>query len=112
MESDLERILQLEVPVVVRLGERTMDVAEVIELVPGSIIQLPKNADDELDLLVNNKPVGTGVAMKVGENFGIRVTFIGQVSDRVGALGGVSEEDGGGDDEAALLAAQLLSNEI
>ena len=88
---NLAQILKLEVPIVVRLGERTMDVADVLGLVPGAIIELPKNAESELDLLVNNKAIGCGVAVKVGENFGLRLTYIGDVRDRIDAMGGSSQ---------------------
>ena len=86
MSSDLTGVLRLEVPVIVRLGERGMHLDEVIGLAPGAIIELPKNVNAELDLLVNNKQVGTGVAVKVGENFGIRITYIGDVRERIEAM--------------------------
>ena len=35
----------------------------------------------------NNIPVGRGTAMKVGENFGVRITEIGTPEQRVAALG-------------------------
>ncbi|MBX3388899.1 MAG: FliM/FliN family flagellar motor switch protein [Phycisphaeraceae bacterium] len=88
--NNLQQILRLEVPLVVRLGERPLKVEEIVSLVPGAIIELPKNADAELDLLVNNKRVGRGVAVKVGENFGLRITFIGEVKERVAAMGGMT----------------------
>lgn len=88
--NNLNQILRLEVPLVVRMGERAMNVNDVVGLAPGSIIELPKPADAELDLLVNNKPIGQGVAVKVGENFGLRITFIGEVKDRVAAMGGMT----------------------
>ncbi len=88
MASDLTAVLRLEVPVIVRLGERSLSLSEVVGLVPGAIIQLPKNADAELDLLINNKQIGTGAAVKVGENFGIRINYIGDIRARIAALGG------------------------
>ena len=87
MASDLSAILRLEVPVIVRLGERMMTLSEVLGLVPGAIIELPKNSEEELDLLVNNKQIGTGTAVKVIENFGIRITYIGDIKERIQALG-------------------------
>ncbi len=77
MNAGLDSILNLEVPVIVRLGERTMTLRDVMALVPGSIIEIPKLADDELDLLINNERVGVGTAVKVGENFGLRLTAVG-----------------------------------
>src|SRR3954467_12957271 len=87
MPSDLAAALRMEVPVIVRLGERAMSLGDVIGLAPGAIIELPKNAEAELDLLVNNKQIGTGSAVKVGENFGLRISYIGDVRERIEALG-------------------------
>jgi flagellar motor switch protein FliN/FliY len=88
MSSDVKAILRLEVPVLVLLGRMELKVADVVRLIPGAIIELPKNADDELELLVNNKAIGTGRAVKIGENFGIQLSFVGDVRARVAAMGG------------------------
>lgn len=87
MPSDLAAVLRLEVPVIVRLAERRLPLREVLALVPGSILELPKSAEAELDLLVNNKQIGTGTAVKVGENFGLRISYLGDVRERIEALG-------------------------
>jgi len=44
--------------------------------------------------LVNNKPIGTGQAVKVGENFGVKITHVDSAHDRIAALGG--DEDAAG----------------
>lgn len=87
MATDVSSILKLEVPVIVRLGECRLTVREVVSMCPGTIIELPKAADEELDLLVNNKPIGAGVAVKVGENFGIEISYIGDLRQRIRAMG-------------------------
>lgn len=86
MPADLQSILRIEVPVIVQIASREMPVDEVVNLAPGAIIELPKLADEELDILVGTKHIGVGRAVKVGENFGIRVTFIGDVRTRIAAL--------------------------
>ena len=86
MASDLTAALRLEVPLIVQLGERSLKLSEVVGLFPGAIIELAKNAEAELDLLVNNKQIGTGSAVKVGENFGIRINYIGDIRARISAL--------------------------
>lgn len=101
---DLSSILRLEVPVIVRLGQRSMTVNEVLSLVPGAIIEIPKSAEDELDLLVNNKQIGVGSAVKVVENFGIRISYIGDLKERIAALGGGALQPSGSDAEAATAA--------
>jgi flagellar motor switch protein FliN/FliY len=87
MSNDLSRILRLEVPLIVQIAERRMSLSEVTALTHGSIIELPKNISEELDVLVNNTRIGAGRAVKVGENFGVRLTQIGAVKDRVVAMG-------------------------
>lgn len=87
MLSDVKGILSLEVPLIVLLGDRQMKVADVVSMATGSIIELPKGADEELTVLVNNKPVGSGSAVKVGENFGIKITYMGDIKSRIMALG-------------------------
>src|SRR5690606_12574001 len=77
MATDLSRVMSLEVPLIVVLGERQMRLSDVVGLIPGAIIELPKNAEEELVLLVNNKRIATGAAVKVGENFGLRITYVG-----------------------------------
>jgi flagellar motor switch protein FliN/FliY len=106
--SNIDHILRLEVPIIVRVGEKPMSVSEVTALVPGSIIELPKSADAELDLIVNNKPVGLGHAVKVGENFGIRVTFIGDVRTRLEAIATATQQDPAAADAAADALAEAL----
>lgn len=73
---------------IVVLGRRQMSSREVLNLVPGAIIEFPKSADEELELMVNNKPIALGRAVKVGENFGIRLSFIGDLKNRIAALVG------------------------
>jgi len=87
MSHDLARILRLEVPLIVQIAERRMPLSEVTALTHGSIIELPKQIDEELDVLVNNSRIGSGRAVKVGENFGVRMTQVGALTDRVAALG-------------------------
>jgi flagellar motor switch protein FliN/FliY len=90
MTKDLTRILRLEVPLIVQIAERRMSLSEVTALTHGSIIELPKQISEELDVLVNNTRIGAGRAVKVGENFGVRLTQIGAVQDRVVAMGETS----------------------
>ena len=105
--ADLNAILKLEVPVIVQIGQRAMTVRDVVGLVPGSIVEIPKTADEELEILINNKTIGTGRAVKVGEHFGIRVEYVGDAAERLAAMAGrPAENDSEGD--LSNLAEQLL----
>ena len=85
--GELERILRLQVPVIVKLAERKLLLSEVMRLGTGAIVEFFKSSDEPLQLLVNNKPIGVGETVKVGENFGLRITQIGDVKQIIASLG-------------------------
>jgi flagellar motor switch protein FliN/FliY len=84
---ELDRILRLNVPVIVKLAERKLTMSEVLRLGVGAIIEFSKSNDEPLELLINNKAIGVGQAVKVGENFGLRITQIGDVKAVIRSLG-------------------------
>lgn len=88
MPTDLQTILQLEVPLIVTVGSRRISVESVLGLGPGSIVELNKSADEPLEIMINNKQVGTGESIKVGENFGVRLLEVKPPEERVEAMGG------------------------
>jgi flagellar motor switch protein FliN/FliY len=80
--------LHLSVPVIVRLAERRLTMSEVLRLGVGAIIEFAKSSDEPLELLINNKPIALGVTVKVGENFGLRITQVGDVKQVIRSMGG------------------------
>lgn len=86
---NLSRLLTLPVPVTVVLAERRMAVEAALQINIGTIIEFDVPFDSELTFTVANHPIGTGQAVKVGENFGIRITTLGNVRQRIDALGGL-----------------------
>jgi len=86
--GELQRILRLQVPVIVKLAERKLQLSEVMRLGVGAIIEFIKSSDEPLELLINNKVIGIGEAVKVGENFGIRLKQIGDVKQIIASLAG------------------------
>jgi len=87
-KAELSRILRMEVPLIVKLAERKLPLSEVMRLGTGAIIEFFKRSDEPLELLVSNKTVAVGETVKIGENFGIRITQIGDVKQLIAALGG------------------------
>jgi flagellar motor switch protein FliN/FliY len=84
--ESIERILQIKVPLMVVLAQRKMAVREILNICIGSIIEFVKPFDEELELLVNNRSIAFGHAVKIGENFGLRIVRIGDVMTRIDAL--------------------------
>ena len=90
-------ISRMEVPIIVQVGKRRMSMREVTGLSPGMIIELPMRVEEDLTLMVANKAIGQGSAVKVGENFGVRISYIGDLRTRLNAattfIIGQSDED-------------------
>jgi flagellar motor switch protein FliN/FliY len=82
--------MRVEVPVIVKLAERKLSMSEVLRLGVGSIIEFEKSNDEPLHLMINNRTIGVGEAVKVGENFGLRIRQIGAMKDLVQAMGTTS----------------------
>ncbi len=83
----LDRILDIPMQVTVELGRARMPIKEVIQLGQGSVIELAKPAGAPLEVLVNNKLIARGEVVVVDEKFGIRISEIVSLSERVEGLG-------------------------
>jgi flagellar motor switch protein FliN/FliY len=86
-QAEMKRILRLEVPIIVKLAERKLSMSEVMRLGVGAIIEFVKSNEEPLDLLINNKMIAQGETVKVGENFGLRITHVGDVKQVIRSLG-------------------------
>ena len=85
-EPDIRRILSLTVPVSVTLAERDLDVEAILGIKVGMIIEFEVRFDADLTLNVADHPIGAGQAVKIGENFGLRITQITGVKGRIEAM--------------------------
>jgi flagellar motor switch protein FliN/FliY len=88
-----------------------MPVAEVVNITPGTLIELPKLAHEDLEILIANKVVGLGSAVKVGENFGVKINFIGDLKQRIEALGPGGQDRASTDEDVNAFAEALLAGD-
>lgn len=84
--NNLNMLLDIPLHVTVELGRTQRSVKEILELSPGSIIELDKLAGEPVDILVNNRLIATGEVVVIDENFGVRVTDIVSQTDRIKKL--------------------------
>lgn len=80
-------LLQISVPVSVTLAAKKQSVSDILRLVPGTIIQFDKSCDAVLDVEVAGQRVAVGEAVKVGDNFGLRITSMALPEERFQSLG-------------------------
>jgi flagellar motor switch protein FliN/FliY len=85
---NVRRVLRTRVPLIVTLAQKKESAAKVLQFGPGSIIEFDQNCEEPLQITVNNLPIGTGKAVRIGDHFGLRVLSISSVSERAASLGG------------------------
>jgi flagellar motor switch protein FliN/FliY len=85
---NIDLILDIEVEVMVRLGGAVMPLREVQRLRPGSIIDLDKDTEAPMELVVNDKVIAKGELVVVGsDHFALRITEIESPLERIRRLG-------------------------
>lgn len=72
--KDLGLLMDVRVKLTVQLGSCRMPMREVMELIPGSVIQLNQEAKDPVGLFINDKLIAYGEVVVVEDNFGIKIT--------------------------------------
>ena len=86
-ESEVQRIKKLTILISVKVAEADLTIRNVVTWSVGSIIEFDVAADAELSLMVGHQTIGFGQAVKIGENFGLRIGRLCSVQDRIRALG-------------------------
>jgi flagellar motor switch protein FliN/FliY len=85
-DSNLDRILDIPLVLSAQLGCTRMLIKDLLQLGPGSIVELDKLAGEPLEVLVNERLVARGEVVVVNEKFGIRLTDVISPTDRVNKL--------------------------
>jgi flagellar motor switch protein FliN/FliY len=69
-------VMDVPVEVTVEIGRRSMKIAELMRIGPGSVLELDKAAGEPLDVYVNNRRIARGEAVVVGDRYGVRLTEV------------------------------------
>ncbi len=84
--KNISLIMDVKLPVRVRIGSRKMLLKDVLSMDIGSVIELNQLANDPLDILVGDKVIAQGEVVIVDGNFGIQISEIGTKRERLEKL--------------------------
>jgi flagellar motor switch protein FliN/FliY len=84
--ANIDMLLDVELDVSIELGKTLLSIKRVLELAPGSIVELDRMAGEPVDLLVNNKVVAKGEVVVIDESFGIRIVSLVSAEERIRSL--------------------------
>lgn len=84
--KNIERLLDVELEVVVRFGVTNMPLREVVQMGTGSMLELNRVIDAPVEILVNGRPLARGDVVVIDGYYGVRITQIGTPNERAASL--------------------------
>jgi flagellar motor switch protein FliN len=75
---NLKLVMDVELNVTLRFGQRQLALREVLELTSGSVIELDRQVEEPVELLLEGKVIARGEAVVIDGNYGLRVTEVPQ----------------------------------
>jgi len=84
--KNISLIMDVKLPVRVRIGKKRMLLKDVLNMDIGSVIELNQLANDPLEILVDNHVIAQGEVVIVDGNFGVQITSIGTKRERLAQL--------------------------
>ena len=88
----LDLVLDISMPVTVELGRATMTIHDLLQMGPGSVVELDKSAGEPIDLYVRDVRFARGEVVVVDNNFGLRITEVISPQGRIRELGKADQE--------------------
>jgi len=74
--SDLEAVFDVPVSIAAVLGRTHMEVADLLKLAEGDVVELDRKVGEAIDIYVNNRLVARGEVVLVEERLGVTMTEI------------------------------------
>lgn len=85
-QANLDMVLDIRLLATARLGRVEMPIGDILNLGPGSIIEVGHLIDEPIELLVNDRLIARGDVVVVDERFGLRITEIISQQARIQSL--------------------------
>jgi flagellar motor switch protein FliN/FliY len=82
-EANHDLLMGVKLNLTLRFGRRIMLLREILELNPGSVIELDREVQEPADLLLGDKIIARGQVVIVDGNYGLRITEVADARQRV-----------------------------
>ncbi len=81
--ANLDLLLDVELDASLRFGQRELLLREILDLRPGSVVELNRQLQEPAELLVGGRVIARGEVVIVDGNYGLRITDIVQPQKRL-----------------------------
>lgn len=85
-DINLDLLMDVELEVTLRFGQREMLLGDILKLAPGSVVELDQEVQDPVELLVGNKVIAWGEVVTVDGSYGLRITGLASREERLESL--------------------------
>jgi flagellar motor switch protein FliN/FliY len=85
-QGNLSLLMDVELPVMLRFGSRQVTLQEVLELATGVVLELDREIQEPVELVLNQKVIARGEVVIVDGNYGLRVMEVASPQQRVSSL--------------------------
>lgn len=75
-ENSIDFLLEMTVPVTITIGRTTVPIKRLLQLGPGSVLQLSKPVEEPVELYLKDTKFAAGTVVVVDGKFAIKVTEI------------------------------------
>lgn len=72
----LDLLMDVELAVTLRFGQRRLMLREVLDLNPGAVIDLDRQVQEPVDMLLDGRVIARGEVVVLDGNYGLRVTEV------------------------------------
>ncbi|HDH96612.1 MAG TPA: flagellar motor switch protein FliN [Proteobacteria bacterium] len=81
--KDLDFLLDIPLELTIEVGRTKLEIRQLLNLGPGSVIELDKLAGEPLDVYVNNRMIARGEVVVINEKFGLKLTEVVSKRERI-----------------------------
>ena len=75
-DANLNLVMDVELHVTLRFGKRQLSLREILDLGSGSVVELDRQVDEPVELILDGRVIARGEAVIIDGNYGVRVTEV------------------------------------
>jgi flagellar motor switch protein FliN/FliY len=79
--DNLDLLMSVPIQITVELGKTRKKIKDIAELTLGNIVELDRQAGDQVDVIANGRLIARGDVVVVDDNYSVKITEIIKVRD-------------------------------
>lgn len=76
IDGNLDLVMSVPIQITVELGKTRKKIKDIADMTVGNIIELDRQAGDQVDVIANGRLIARGDVVVVDDNYSVRITEI------------------------------------